>query len=337
LIDVNDVHQGYATEDVQLTPEEMKVFLSVGGNDLRRERYRFKGYEVLGHAPRSNSHCGQVRCLRGCLNVEGHNFVDVQGNDWRNKIVFEPVLLSCDKPECEVCYRKGYSVREAMKIDSRLSEARKLWGDVEHFMCSVPLEEYMLSPEQLWDKLFAYLPELGCVGGCAMFHPARFEGGVHYAPHFHVLGVFSGAYRCRGCEKSEAECRECWGFEHKKFEVNRRSGWIFKVFDKRKSVFGTAVYQLSHAAFKIDSKRHNVVRWFGVCSYRKLKVKAKRFKRGCPLCGDEFGRIVSCQGLADAVRCKVHEFECKRKLRVDDFLDSKGHPRYFEAVGGSGE
>lgn len=337
MIDNDELHRAYATEDVQLSEQEMKAFLNVGGTDLRTELYQFKGYEVLGHRPRSTSHCGQIRYLSGCLNVEGHNFIDVQGNDWRNKVVFQPVLLSCDKPECEICYRKGYSVREGGKIESRLLEASKVWGAIEHFFASVPLEKYDLSPDELWEELFDYLPELGCVGGCAMFHPARFEGGVHYAPHFHILGVFRGGYHCRGCEKSDAECRQCSGFEHKKFDVNRRSGWVFRVMEKRKTIMGTAVYQLSHAAFKIDSKRHNVVRWFGVCSYRKLKVTVKRPRRDCPLCGNEFGRIVSCQGLADAVRCKTHEFENKHKLKVDDFLDAKGHPRYFEATGGFNE
>lgn len=41
---------------------------------------------------------------------------------------------------------------------------------------------------------------------------------------------------------------------------------------ERRTVGGTAWYQLNHATVKVGVKCFRVVTWFGVCSYRKLKV-----------------------------------------------------------------
>lgn len=53
---------------------------------------------------------------------------------------------------------------------------------------------------------------------------------------------------------------------------------------KRKTVFGTAWYQLHHSSVKKDVKHFHVATWFGVCSYRKLKVTVEYRKEVCPIC-----------------------------------------------------
>lgn len=258
MIDADAVHRELASGDVQLSPEELTAFITESAPETERALYQFgvenDMWEILGHGEKTKHNCGEFRCLQGCLNYEGHNYVDASGIDWRKMAVYKPQFHSCDKPECSECYRKGYCIREANKVESRIAVLEKFWGNAEHVMSMVSLEDSTKPPEELWRLHFQYLRELGVVGSASMFHPAKFDGGVHYEPHFHDIAVFAGGYRCRGCEKFGAECRACHGFESKKFEINKRCGWIFKVGAKRKSVFSTAVYQLSHAAFKMGAR-----------------------------------------------------------------------------------
>jgi hypothetical protein len=60
---------------------------------------------------------------------------------------------------------------------------------------------------------------------------------------------------------------------------------------ERKTVFGTAWYQLNHASIKKNVKRFHVASWFGVCSYRKLKVTIEKRKDLCPICQHDLGAI----------------------------------------------
>ena len=66
-----------------------------------------------------------------------------------------------------------------------------------------------------------------------------------------------------------------------------KDGCIVKVKGKRKSVYHTAWYQLNHSSIKKGVKRFHVATWFGVCSYRKLKVTVEYRKSVCPICRHE--------------------------------------------------
>jgi len=73
--------------------------------------------------------------------------------------------------------------------------------------------------------------------------------------------------------------------------------WYVKVLDplhERRNVRKTASYELGHATIKKDVKNFRVVTYFGVCSYRKLKISAEARarweadkKQKCKLCGSE--------------------------------------------------
>lgn len=97
--------------------------------------------------------------------------------------------------------------------------------------------------------------------------------------------VFS---RCRGCENvgddKRFACRGCSGFYGVSMKLNDEDGYIVKVKDKRLTVYGTLWYQLNHCSIKRDVKRFHPVTWFGVCSYRKLKVTPELRKDICPIC-----------------------------------------------------
>jgi hypothetical protein len=74
------------------------------------------------------------------------------------------------------------------------------------------------------------------------------------------------------------------------------SGYIVKVLGKRKTVGGTAWYQCNHASVRrgVNSKKSHVATWFGVCSYRKLKLingKDVGIKHKCPICGNDLVRV----------------------------------------------
>jgi hypothetical protein len=95
-----------------------------------------------------------------------------------------------------------------------------------------------------------------------------------------------------------------------------------------KTISGTAWYQLNHSTIRTNVKRPHACTWFGVCSYRKLKVKVKKRKSLCPIWGEEL--------------VKLHYLGVKRIVKersspkyvgsfIDDLVDSDGLPNSREA------
>jgi hypothetical protein len=76
--------------------------------------------------------------------------------------------------------------------------------------------------------------------------------------------------------------------EHTK-EGFESHGWIVKNARIRKTVGGTALYQLSHAGV---NKKYHTVTWFGVLSYNKLRVAPREEPvEVCPLCGEKLREL----------------------------------------------
>jgi hypothetical protein len=118
--------------------------------------------------------------------------------------------------------------------------------------------------------------------------------GWRWNPHFHVLGFVGGeGYgKCRSCKG--ADCYKCKGFEGVTRTENKKDGWLVKVLEKRKTVGGTCWYQLNHCSIRRGSKKSHAATWFGVCSYRKLKLingMDVGIKHTCPICNSELVRI----------------------------------------------
>jgi hypothetical protein len=108
-------------------------------------------------------------------------------------------------------------------------------------------------------------------------------------------------------------------------------GYIVKVFDKRKTVFGTAWYQLNHSTIRTNVKRPHACTWFGVCGNRKFKSAKLESKDVCPACNEE---MVRC-----AYSGKRHIVKDIGDARyqawfVDDEFDSSGLPNYVDVGGG---
>lgn len=116
-----------------------------------------------------------------------------------------------------------------------------------------------------------------------------------------------------------------------RFLTTRPFQTLKQTFEERKTVFGTAWYQLYHATIRLGIKRFQSVTWFGVLGYRKLKGVKLKADSVCPACGSTMvkmlhvgkGRIVKDVGKSDYV-----------PLLADDEFDGSGEPNYVKAGGG---
>ena len=277
--------------------------------DLTREvvdGYGFHGsYQLVGQGKVTNNDCGKFGHYSGCLRYELHRTLlkgDLNYNPLEKKVYVRRVYHSCDKPSCPVCYRFFWATGEAKRIEKRLEQASLRFGMVEHIVASVPVKDYGIDHEILREKARAAIRKRGVIGGVMIFHGFRFDRDHtfkwYWSPHFHILGYFASAYsRCRGCRQQF--CSKCDGFEGLTRRLYETDGWIVKVAvdefgvsGERKSVGGTSWYQLHHSSVKVGVVRFHVATWFGVCSYRKLKVtKEKKEKRVCPICKHELEEL----------------------------------------------
>ena len=324
-------------------------------------RFRWGIHELVGHGKVGSELCGQFKRLNGCLGHDGsHNRVDVHGHNFRGKVALQSVFMRCYSPRCPTCSRKGWARREAERCEGRLLEASKRFGLVEHGTASVPLRDYdrllgmsVADFKVYWRHVERLLSARGIVGGVSLFHPARYTpvDGWHWSPHFHFLGVLVPSYgvcrRClnRVCEGRNREFERCKvnGFEAVTRRENLKDGFIVKIFGRRgkawttyfmdgekvvvagdkDNIFGTLSYQLSHTGLIVGSKRACVVHWFGVCSYRALKVTVAKRKQLCPICDEEFVQI---RRLSFDV-----DLPSGSGVHVVDGCGSDGEPLYIEA------
>jgi len=294
-------------------------------------------YKRVGTGEQTSFRCGQFLGWAGCLNVEEHNHSTLDGVDHTGNIYVKRVFHSCDKPECKICFKKGWAIREAGKAESRLKEAAKHFGVGEHIIDSVPLSDYGLPFEKLKDNSLKAMSARHYIGGIMIFHAQRFANcteaarkgipaGWRYSPHFHYLGFLDGGYgSCRGCHKSHQECWGCKGFEGLTRRLNVTDGHIVKVKGARKTIFGSLWYQMNHMTIIHGKVRTHTVTWNGVCSYKKLKLqKEDRIKRDvCPICGHDLVPVEYVgEGKPDGGQWWLSEFE-------DSYLDEKGVPKWI--------
>jgi hypothetical protein len=274
--------------------------------DASNEFWSYGEYELVGHRRQTNGKCGTFKKFMGCLNVDLHNQVRWFYPDLKKDTVFvKSVYHSCDKPTCSKCYKFGWAVREATRLERRLQEASNSYGLVEHIVVSVLSKRYSESLVALRKKAHKIMFNRGIIGGSMIFHGFRYANrresarkgvpfGWRWNPHFHVLGFVGGeGYgRCRKCKG--ADCYACNGFEGVTRRENKKDGWVVRVLEKRKTVGGTCWYQLNHCSIRRGSKKSHAATWFGVCSYRKLKLingKDVGIKHKCPICSSDLVRV----------------------------------------------
>jgi len=274
--------------------------------EFLNERFGVFGFNMLVGHGEAKPNCGRYEGDVGCLNVDGHRFaLQLAGVGVEEEVYRRPVFHNCHRPACPKCYR-GWMVLEGKRIAARLAEGSKRWGLVEHLSANVPPERYGMDFKAMRAFVLRALVRRGVVGGCLIYHAFRenkYTRHWFFAPHWHCLGFIRGGYTCRSCAKcayaSRSVCAGCHGFEAHTRECFNVDGVIAKVAvddkgeaGKRRSVFQTAKYQLSHASIRTDCVRPQVVTWFGVCSYRKLKVVFVPEKPVCPICGNQLRPVV---------------------------------------------
>jgi len=275
--------------------------------------------QLVGHGERTNLNCGRFSMTYGCLGAnKSHDKTSLDGKNYKGKVYTRKVFHSCDKPSCPKCVVFGWAGRLCKKIEKRLAEASKRFGLVEHIVASLPVKHYGLDYEASRKVMRKALEVRGVIGGVHIFHGFRYnkQKGWYFSPHYHVLGFIRGGYECRRCKK---KCfKSCSGFVNRSYRANEKDNFIVKVMGKRKTVAGTASYQLKHSSIDITKKRFHVAIWFGVCSYHKLKLTKEKFKSICPVCGKKLVRlrysgdrraIWSCYGSDRASVRKVDSFE----------------------------
>jgi len=262
---------------------------------------RYGDFELVGHGKVTNDNCGRFSSYYGCVRAELHDKVLLSGENCKGKVYVRVHHHSCNNPRCPVCYKYGWASREAGKIELRLAEASKRFGLVEHIIVGVPSKFWGLSFEALRLKAIQALAVRDVIGGVLIFHGFRYNNadearrkhvlmGWYWSPHFHVLGFIIGGYgKCRGCPKC---VKGCGGFVDRNYRLNESDGFYLKVLGKRKTVGGTAWYQLNHASIKAKVRRFHVATWFGVCSYRRLKVKVERKRNVCPICEHDLVKLL---------------------------------------------
>lgn len=140
----------------------------------------------------------------------------------------------------------------------------------------------------------------------------------------------SGYDRCRHCKGGD--CYACDGVEGRCYRIYRNNGYIVRVLDERKTIFGTCWYQMNHATIRVGLKRFHCVNWFGVCGYNNFKGgKLKGGSIPCSACGEEMVRSVHV-GKRRIVK-DLGDVGYK-SVFVDDEFDEGGEPNYVEVIGG---
>jgi hypothetical protein len=222
----------------------------------------------------SYANCGHYFTV-GCLDVEKHRGMNLDGIDMENKVVLRRRRISCHRPICPECW-KDWANREAEKAVQRLN-AYVLFDSNHHSLkpihviISVPYSDLELSLKQMRRKAYNALKRVHCLGGMAIFHPKRQNkaGNWYFSPHFHILGYG-------------------WITDVRANYIY--SGYIVKNVGIRKTVHGTIFYQLSHCGI---SKDEHTVTWFGKLGYAKLRVKyVIEEKEACPLCKGAFHEVI---------------------------------------------
>jgi hypothetical protein len=260
-------------------------------------------YTLVGRGGVTNSECGRHRFYEKCDDVGNHH------NEFENKDVWHNCVKTCGRPSCSRCFKYGWAVREANSIDSRFLTAEDVLGfpyaSVEHLQASVPKKDYGLSYADLSGKAILALKGSGGLGGNIIFHPFRKDyvaRDLVFSPHFHSLCYLKDGYKCRSCPhlkcsgKMRLYCNSpegsCDGFEQVTRRAHVDDGWIVSlaknekgVVEKRKSLFGTAWYQLEHSGLKVGSVRFQIVKWWGNLNNAKLETVRHPLNFKCIACG----------------------------------------------------
>jgi len=304
-----------------------------------------ENYEPVGRGVKSSPLCGKHVGYNICRDVDAHEGVVINGEDWTGKLGVAHKHLWCHKSSCPVCFIRGWSVRGARNMESRLNVGVKRGlGKVEHVVVSPPVADRDLPEYVLRKKCRDALFDRGVEGGCMIFHGYRRDkerGVLAWRPHYHVLCFIEGGFdHCRECVHERGGCASCIGFKGREVRGYAKDGYLVKVLAEREksyygdkpNIFGTAFYQLNHATIRLGVKRFHAVTWFGSCGNRKFKGEKLMAEAVCPACGGEMVRAIYV-GKKPIVKDVGHA-DYKAVFPFDEFGED-GEPNFID-YGGRG-
>lgn len=260
-----------------------------------------ENYLPVGRGVKSSSMCGKWTHLNLCRNVEGHAGLSLNGEDATGQGVVHHSHLFCNRALCPVCFIRGYSVRRARSVTSRLEEGvrRGLGVEVEHVMVSISPSDYALEEDVLRVKARSILKSLGVSGSSMIFHGFRVDKKrqvLAWGAHYHAFSyVGKSGYECRLCARKSNCSKDCDGFDARAWKSFQSNNYYVKVFSERaksrydgekKNVFGSVFYALNHATKRIGIKGSHIVTYFGVVANRKFATPKVVSEVKCPLCNE---------------------------------------------------
>jgi len=116
--------------------EYNQEFESNEKSNIRNDFWSYGEYELVGHGKQTSPKCGTFNKYMGCLNYQAHNQARffTEGLE-KNSVFVKPIYHSCDKPSCPVCYKHGWAVRDAYRMEDRLKVASNRFVlPVEHIV-----------------------------------------------------------------------------------------------------------------------------------------------------------------------------------------------------------
>jgi hypothetical protein len=251
-----------------------------------------KGHEnfmPVGRGLRTSDHCGRWQHFWLCKDVKTHMGVVFKGLDYSGKLAVAHQHMWCHRSSCPVCFIRGWSVREAQAISGRLGVGvERGFGEVEHLTVSPPVRDHGLAEPLLRENCRTALLVRGVLGGDMIFHGYRMDRlrkRLVWSPHYHALAFIRGGFDvCRNCDHLRGDCASCSSFKGREVREYAKDQYLVKCLEKRKTVVGTAFYQLNHATIRVGIRRFHVVTHFGVCANSKLKGRKVSAEHACPVC-----------------------------------------------------
>jgi hypothetical protein len=293
---------------------------------------------------RSEEHCGVYRSTVVCDDVASHKDAVYQGVNFSGKVVVKTECWWCNGAGCPRCFLDGFVARQARIIEGRLETLTERFPNsvVEHTIVSPCEADRGLPPDVLRKKCREAMLRRGVLGGCEIPHGRsidKLSQKLVWHFHIHALVLIRGGFDvCRDCGRHTAEdCRVCNGFKGRQMREYEKDGYIVKVEGRRKTIGGSASYQLSHATFHVGLKRFHIVTWFGVASNNKFKSKPLEPTVPCPVCavvGVKNVMVKKAYLGGEPIVRDVRSPEFRKFSAMDEF-DVSGSPN-FVAYGGGG-
>lgn len=284
--------------------------------------------------------CGRFESDMVCHNVEGHKGVMLGDVNCSGKVVVRHRILRCHKSSCPICFYDGWASRLARSIEGRIAEGeRRGLGKADHVTVSVPKADRDLPEAVLRRRCAAAAFDRGMNGFTMIYHAVRkdkLNKKLFRSPHYHLLGFITGGFDvCRNCGHGGKDCASCTGFKGREVRGYAKDGYLVKVHDVRKTIFGTAKYSLGHATLVLGMKRSAVVTHWGTIACCEFKSFPTPIDDSCPACKEEMVRSVKV-GKTVVVR-DVGSCGFASVVAVPE-LDEYGDPNYvpFEEVGRHG-